>query len=359
MLAWLHILQFLDCANWVPELDVQPALCDNALKLIFSELEFIELYQASYVSKNFRKLAYAALKPFYGIEHKEKIYLSYTKILWKLDAQLEGAKGRDDAVEAHKALMTSPHCVCVLSILKAEFGHCINYAKPCSPRFSLYEPSFEILSDEHRISVLPFVLDHMHDQYQWIAFIRRLLKLERIDLLHQLTFANISTCHFTELMGVSLPQSVVATAAWALQMNERSSELSHLLASAGFWYQRATLPDTCQIPLFMLCYLHKRGVQIPKGCMVVFKPTGATSAFWNYMQSMEASNAKRLLRLILEHGDGDAKSLAGILNGTVPSNDAMFYDTDFWQAVIIRLYFGPLCQESVTPNVPGQAQKVF
>ena len=76
------------------EPSIETVLSGNILMIILSRLEFADLYQLSRLSKTFCKLAGQDIRAPYGIQHKGKAYLDYTKIPYEMDRLLQAA-GKD------------------------------------------------------------------------------------------------------------------------------------------------------------------------------------------------------------------------------------------------------------------------
>lgn len=146
------------------------------------------------------------------------------------------------------ALKSSPHYMCLQSFLQAEFGYCIKYANGNLPEFSLQNVSANVLTEEHKILVLPYFLDQSNDDGQWGHFIYRLVELGRFDLLNQITFAKITSNCFYELMSVAVPEFLLVAAAKSLQKNKPTSKLLSLLAFAGFGSKPISPPEKCDAP---------------------------------------------------------------------------------------------------------------
>ena len=54
--------------------------------------------------------------------------------------------------------------MCIHSILEAQFGYCIRFIGKGLLEFGLKDVLLDILNDERRVSVLPYVLDQMMDE---------------------------------------------------------------------------------------------------------------------------------------------------------------------------------------------------
>lgn len=251
--------------------------------------------------------------------------------------------------EANAALKGSSTFQRIEAILEARFGCCIKYAEGQLPVCGLQWLPLDILNDRLAVSVLPYFLDLQADS-RWIHFIRGLVDHERPDLLDQLTFAKITTLKFCQLMSVPLPESVVVTAAKALQQNEPASGLANLLAWAVLDKEAVRLPEKCQVPLFLLGHLYEKGISLPKDSMLVLGLDESSIQFWMYLLKKEGRGVKGLLDLVSEYGDEKTKHLASAFHGLAPCIDLDRSEKDVYQAVLIRFYFSSIQYEYVIQN---------
>lgn len=342
MLFWLIALPCLISANLAP--DVLPA---DIMAAIFSIVGFTGLCSTSCVSRDFSQLSKQAIASFCSIRHDKSTYLNYTLILHELDAIVREVSEDHSVSEASKALRSSPHFMCAQSVLQAGFGYCIEFSAKHLPKFYHHDLSFDTLNDKQRISVLPYVLDQTADDSRWIHFVRGLAELGRLDLFQQVTFSRITSARFNKLMSVTLPESVMLTAAESLQRNEPDLELASLFDCAASGGETSHMPAGCRIPLFALKYLHEKSVAIPQSCVLTNGLDDASISFWVYVLKIEASEAERLLRLVREQGDEGTKYLANTFYPPTFMHVPSLLERDVYQAMLIRFHSSPISNEHV------------
>lgn len=332
--------------------DISTALTTDAWLLIFARLGFAGTFQASHVSKGFRRLAFLVIRTLYGIQHDGKGYLNYSKVLYDFDTLVRGAAKDATIAEANEVLKASTHFRHIQSVLQARFGYSIKFTEGCLPEFFLKEVHFDILEDLQRVSVLPYVLDQqLVRQSRWVYFIAGLAERGQFDLLGQLTFAKIDENYFYELMSVPLPKSVIMTAARSLQRNCPTSGLSEMLAWAVFGAQTAVLPEKCEIPLLFLRYLHENAIAVPAGCTFIYGLDRSAVGFWLFLMGREEVDFNELLKLILQHGDSQTKRLASAFYESVPFKSDVDCSEDLnYQTMLIHFRFSPVCNEHIVQN---------
>lgn len=191
-LAWLVSTSLVAGAH---RSDFSIIIPNDAVMNIFQKLGFADNYQLSYVSKGFRILADEAIRSFWGIQHGKRTFLNYSLLLRELETMVKdvagNARGSGSAAEVNLALKASVHFVCIQSVLEAEFGYCVSYAEGLLPRFDVHQFSLDVLNDERKVSIVPYILDQMVNYPMWIYLIQGLIDLGRIDLLGQLAFPRI------------------------------------------------------------------------------------------------------------------------------------------------------------------------
>lgn len=200
--------------------------------------------------------------------------------------------------------------------------------------------------------MLPYALDQGYKMlaHRWVHFVRGLAERGRFDLLGQITFNGITATCFAELMSVPLPESVVLTAAEALQRNEPTSKLAKWLASAGFGDQAAPILGNCEMPLFLLGRLYERNVLIPDACVFTDGWKESSVAFWMYVFGKEPYEAKKLFALVLKHGDDKSKRLAREFDDSVSDSGLSLLEADVFHGMLIRLRFSRVCDGLVIQN---------
>lgn len=351
MLAWLLMLFYLIAASSAPgaqKLAIEVALHEDDLRAILLKLDFAALYQMSFASKYFRILADETIRALYGICHNKQTFLNYSKIIHERKALVvQMAREKDTAGKVSMTLAASMDYKCIQSILEAEFGYCIRSVPGNLPEFYLHGVSLDILNDSRKISVLPYILDQIVFDPLWIYLIRGLVDLGRFDLLSQVVFPQISSLHFCKIMSAAVPRQVIAAAAKTLHQTTPTSELSALLAYAGFGDAAASLPDNSSVPLFIVRHLHENGSPIPADRVLVDGLEESSISFWMYTMEKEA---KDLIDLVYKLGDGKSKCLAGVFHGPVPDNGPAEFDKDVYQAMLIRFRFSSICNDSVIQN---------
>lgn len=321
----------------------------DVLLNILLQLQLADLYLMTCVSEGFCKLARQAIESLYVMQHDGSHFLNYSKILYELDTLVQDAGAGVDVDAASIALQASPRFRCVESVLRAQFGYCIGYAKGKLPKFYLQKASLDILDDKCKSSVVPYMLDRRMSSLPWVQFIQGLVDRGRLELLGELTFPEIYDVAFYELMDFWLPESVVVAAAKALRRNDPASELSNLLALTMFGDQTTTFPVNFEMPLCFLRYLHGRQIDIPDSLVIVDGLADSSVSFWMHLVKMEVAEAKGLLEIVLKNGDGHTKRLASTFYEAVSSDDLLECQY-IYQAMLIRLRFSSLCNDQVVQN---------
>lgn len=354
MFVWLITLACLVSA--ASGSNMQLPLTADALLTILLRLGFVDLYQASCVAKCFRPLAVQAVKIRYGIQLGGKIYLNYGLVLHEFDTLVEDAAKCEDMVKANLALEASPQFKCVQSVLEAQFGYCIKRVDGSLPEFCLYDVPLDILNDNQKSSVLPYILDQVVSDERWPHFVRRLVELERVDLLNQMTFSKLNSRYFYDLMSVPLPMSVVVKAAEALQRNMPTLELSNLVARAVLGEQ-TTFPEACRVPLFLLRYLHKKGTVIPDSLVLIDGLEDSSISFWMHLATAEAVSLTEMTNLIKRHGDDKARCLARTFYELTNTSDLTHTEAQTYQAVLTRFRFSANCNGHIIQNYDVMLKK--
>lgn len=255
------------------------------------------------MSRGFQAAAIQISQALYGVQYAGKVYPNYSAIIHELNALLKGA-GKDGSIaEASMALTTFPQLLYIRSVLEAEFGYCIEYSKKSLPKFDLDNIHFDILNDQRKITVLPYILDQMIRGSHWINFIRGLLEHGRLDLLSQLKFQKITAKYFKKLESSVVPQAVLLAAAKSVQRNESASALTRLLAFAEFGPQMTTLPEHCQVPLFIFRHLCEKQLSITQNCVFTLGLIEVAIPFWMYVLEMKVTEGKELRRYVSKQGD--------------------------------------------------------
>lgn len=308
------------------------------------------LYQAVFVSKNFRTLALHALRLLYGIQYDGKHYLDYTKLLKEHGRLMQGAGEKGYTMEAVLAINGSPDCACILTLLRDEFGYCMEYEEGSPPKFILHRDSLDNLYDRRRISVLPYVLDQPAHSSLWEHFISGLAALGRFDILNQMAFSNTASGLFYALPSVAVPGAVFRTAAEALQASEPTLELSQLLTLAGFGSMEATFPKNCELPLFLLQHLHENHVLLPADCVLVKGLEPSSISFWTYLCTRKDEEVEQLLKAVLNHGRGKSRLLASAFREPVSGDRLTPSEQDMFQAMLIRFGSRFVSNECIAQN---------
>lgn len=354
MFAWLLTL-FCLLSVGRPSKVVEPPteilLNADVLLITFLKLGLADLYRISYVSRSFRGPADQAIRVLYCSQSGEKVYPNYTLLLRELDGLVECEGGNLGTVaEASTAPKAGLPLMCIQSMLEARFGYCIKYDGEGMPTFCLREVCLDILNDEKKVSVLPYILDQNSEHPQWIRFIYGLIELGRFDLLDQLTFPKIDTDGMHELASASVPDSVLVAASKSLQKNEPALHLAGLFALAESGNQNATLPENEAAPLFLLPYLCERNISIPKSCTFILGLDPSSLRFWMYILQDRVGKAQGMVSLVLEQGDTKAKYLVSVFSELVSVTGAQCYEMDVYQAMLIRFRFSSICNGYVVQN---------
>lgn len=276
--------------------------------------------------------------------------LNYTIILHEFDTLIQDAGNVGEMSRINVILESSLPYECIKSILEAKFGYCIRYIEGNLPEFCLKDVYLDILDDERKVSVLPYVLDQMIYNYRWLYFISALLDRGRFELLSQLKFAKISDYYFMELMSIAVPEAVVMVATRSLEKNEPTMPLLSLLALAGFGPRVASSPEICRVPLFIVRYLHGKEAPIPKSFVFIDGLDKSSIPFWMYMLKKEPGEATKLLNLVLKHGDYKTQHLANAFRKTVSSSALEGPELDVYRAILSRFRFSSIRNEHVVSN---------
>lgn len=243
MLAWILTLPYLALGSFDSEVakrDSSEFFHNDAMMVILAKVGFASLYQASYASREFRTIADRAIKAFYCTRPGGVSCLNYSKIVRELDFLVQDTGKDGQITQANLALKASPHFRCMQLILEARFGCCIRYAAGKLLALCLYDLPVDILNEPHKISIVPYVIDHGTMGARWISLVRGLVDLKRVDLLDQLQFPKITNKQFYELMSTSLPESVLSVAIESLLANGANPGLSSFLTWSGFGGQAAS-----------------------------------------------------------------------------------------------------------------------
>lgn len=348
MFAWLIALSGLIFASLVsiaPESGSKTFLPVNFLFLACSKIEFADLYQSSYVSKQFRELVDEIIRSLYVIQHGGRLSLNYTLIIRELFARMQFVEEHCGAGEVNKAVKRLPHIMCIMSLLESQFGYCIEYRSTGAPRFDPGKVYWHFLYDLQKSSALPFVLDQRTGDSEWIYLIRGLAELGRFDLLDQ-----IDTHRFYQLMGVPLPEAVILAAFKALQAGEPKSELSRLLAFAESGSLPTLLPPDYTPPLFILQYLYEKGIQIPENWGFIDGLKESSIAFWIHVFRKKDKEAREILDLVLKHGDFWSALLVRAYLEPVSNVRLVGEKRGVFQAMLTRFRFSSICNEQVVQN---------
>lgn len=215
--------------------------------------------------------------------------------------------------------------------------------------------NLDLLNDEHKISVLPYILNQATDLRPWIDYIQGLAERGRFDLLGQMTFPGITADGFHALMGVFLPESVVVAAAKSLGKDPAAGPLLETLGFAGLYGQVAPIPEKQPLPLFIVRHLHEKSIPIPEDCALHGGLLEHSISFWMYVLKKKPVEANKLLQLAYTQGDAQTKLLAGIFfkpfsedHLAIPGHNPR--DTRplivYW-AMLIRFRFSSLCSDRV------------
>lgn len=81
--------------------------------------------------------------------------------------------------------------------------------------------------------------------------------------------------------------------------------LARLLAFASFGDRVAVLPGKLEVPLFVLQYLHRQGISLPEGHVLVGGLDESLPAILDDLIKVEASAARELQAFAFDRGDGE------------------------------------------------------
>lgn len=326
------------------------ALPKEVWETIVSNLGFAALHQASFVSKDLRKLACNIFKAIYCFEYKEQPYLNYTRLLYEHDRLVLNAAEGCGVAEANLILQSSLDYSYIQSLLEAQFGYCIRFGQNCLPKFELHELSLSILNDMQKISVLPYALDQNISDPGWTYFICGLVELGRWELLEQMRFPKIGHGSFSKLMAMAVPESVIAAAAKSLALNNSGSLLSKLFSLGGFGIQIASFPEQCSVHLCVVQFLHEKGIQVTGGWILIDGLERSSIRFWMYLLRQKDAEAKRLRKLVLKHGDTKTMHLMSAFKRPMMTDGISFSERKVYNAMLIHFRFSALCNQHIIRN---------
>lgn len=330
--------------------DALPALDMDAIGIICSSLELVDLHQMAGVSKGFHMMAHRIIGSSFCIKHGGKLFWDYSRILQAFATAVSAARETGGQAGARIVPVGFSQLQCVRYILEDEFGYCIKHALGGQAVFGWREVFTRMLCNERQISIMPQILDQWVEDYEYLGFIRMLSDHGRLDLLCKLTFPRINTACFCDLMSTMVPESVVKAAARSLQQNEPTSGLSRLLSMAGFGDEPVFLPNDCQIPLFLLPYLYERKALIPKGCTFFCQREPDSVRFWMYVLGKDVAEGRKLVELVLEHEGEQSIRLANVFRRSVSTADLLDDEMDAYCAMLIRFHSSQLCNVHVERN---------
>lgn len=153
MLARLYVLScftFTSLGFTAVEPSIGLHLSDDISLAISSLLGFVELCQASYVSKRFRRLADQAVKSLCCIQQNGRAYMNYGRVLDEFGMLIRDAEEIGCIAAVKTALKRSAHFTCIQSLLEARFGYCIKHSKWFPPKFYFYELSLNSIMEGRR-----------------------------------------------------------------------------------------------------------------------------------------------------------------------------------------------------------------
>lgn len=361
MLTWLLALSFLSfggfasaaleaTAGKTPESAIIKGLKVSTLLDTFQDMQLGDLEQIFCTPNSLYEVVDEIIKDLYSTEHSGNKLLNYTKILRELDIVVQDAAQGRNVAEANTILQSSSHFKCLRLILEAQFGYCIHYSAETLPKFSFHNARLSILSDERRVSVLPYVLDQMKYNGSWVYFIRGLVGIKRVDLLEQITFANISSDMFFEVLGVALPQAARMTAAKSLHRKEPALQLPELLTVAGLESETAPVFESRTVALPHLYYFFKNKIEFPKNCMLVAGLHEFSFQFWLKLFKSTPEKVLQVLDLVFRYGDSTTRRVADMFLGPVSVYDLDHSQGDVYQALLTFFRFSSLCNANILAN---------
>lgn len=360
MLAWstaLPCILLAGLSHAALRTSIEGTLPEDVLMAIMLKLDFANLCQASYLAKSFRTRGKQAILALYSTRYGNENFLNYTAILHELDALVQDTGESLGIVEAKKVLKASPHFLCIQRILEAEFGCCIRHGETQLPQFYYLDLVLDIIHHKRKALVLPYVLDQMSDRQLCLIVMEGLVEIGRFDLLAQLKFLKIDTAYFYLLMVISVPKSLVQTAAQCLQENEPKSKLAELLALAKCEDQASPWPEDWQVPLFLLCDLHEKNVPIPEKCVFINGLYEESIRFWMYMLGKGIDDATTLQGFVLKHGSNSTRQLARVFGEQVSTNGMSHSKKAMYQAMLIRFRFSNICNAHVIQNYASMVEE--
>lgn len=349
MLPWLVAPFFLASGNVVPavpQAGIKAALPPEAILAVLPHLDLGSLYETLAVSHDFHWLALETIKSLYGTRRGEKVVLNYSQILKEREVLVR------DLDLAGIALQDSLEYQCLQFLLEAEFGYCIKHPTGYLPFFYLPDDSFDILNDENKVSVLPYVLDHDMGSARWMDYLRGLVGLERLDLLKQITFSNISSSWFYNRLNVTaVPECIFLTAARSLQKIEPRLVLSKLLALLEHGELLVEFPEKYQLPLCLFKRLHEKKIPVPEGYeLIQWSHEASSLEFWMYVFSKTGEEARVLQDLVREHGDVDSRIMLRTFTELVPLRDVRPFSRAEYMAMLVRIHFSPVCNAYIAED---------
>lgn len=122
---------------------------------------------------------------------------------------------------------------------------------------------------------------------------------------------------------------------------------------AGFGDQAVPLPNSCQVPLFILRSLQQKGIQIPAGCVFMDGLEESSISFWMHVLENTIEEAEGTLNLVLKHGDVKCAHLASVFYKSVGAMGLNRSEAEVFRAMLIRFRFSPICNGHVVQNYEG------
>lgn len=185
---------------------------------------------------------------------------------------------------------------------------------------------------------------------RWIWLLRGLADHGLTDSLRQMAFPRSKYFSFMELMSVSLPEDVAATAAKSFLKSKPTSELSNLLSFALCGDFTGGLPAGSHVSLLLMPYLYAKRIPIPADCILTHGQLSCSISFYRYVCTKSIDGAAALMKLAEAQGDTSVKSLATAFLHLVLNPLAQDVANDVFQAMLIRFQCSLSCIKGIAGN---------
>lgn len=346
MLFWLsgllHLLAGAETSTspWVNDSATIP---DEVWELVFSVAGLAANCQTlPLVSHNFLRLSSPVLLSLYGVQVGGKTYPHYSKIAYEFDRLVTEIGQSIHVYEDRHVFMRSKDCQCAKSILEAAFGRCIVNPRFNAPTFQLEELVLDTFNDARRVSIVPYLFNRVNGSKPPIQYIMELARRHRFDLLELMAIPELEVQEVFLLAYERAPPGVIQAATRSMGKEDRD-----MLAFKGVGDGTAAVCPGSRVPLCVLLCLHQQQLKLPANCILVGGLKEASILFWFHVIENEATD---LLELLRQMGDAESQVIGRALEEPVDPAQMTLSQFNVYQAVILRLFCSPMCNEHVVQN---------